>query len=328
MVVTFLVLLFLYGAAYAMITRTKQGKMLGQALFALFVLSSLIPPWLTAALGEFWVQFAPADKQADRRKTLAKVVITVLAVCWRCALMLSCWIRIDMDGVDTLRRELGSTGKPVCVVANHCSFFDIFMAVTLQPLSKVGGFKMIVSSHVLKMPVIGRVATACGHLAVPFKDADGTSTNFEVDKDKLAIVMQDFEEHLKSGQCCSWFPEGTVNKGDCAKVQQIRAGGLGIAVRNDAEIWVCTFVGNAISWPKNAPIGGIPAHIGVRAFCLCKSSKELLADPKSGDDERSRCIFLADLLQSKMQSVIDEFVGKGYKAGNNERKKEAIKKED
>merc|ERR1719221_877940 len=108
---------------------------------------------------------------------------------------------------------------------------------------------MIVSSHVLRMPIIGRIATTMGHLAVPFKDTTSTSTNFEVDKEKLAVIMESYENHLKAGGMCAWFPEGQVNKGDCSKLQTFRAGGLGIAVRNDVEIWLMGFVGNAVCWP-------------------------------------------------------------------------------
>merc|ERR1740117_145103 len=126
-----------------------------------------------------------------------------------------------------------------------------------------------------------------GHLAVPFKDVSSTSTNFEIDKEGLAKVMEEYEQHLKDGHLCAWFPEGQVNKGDCSKLQQFRAGGLGIAVRNDVEIWSITFVGNAVTWPKDQPVGGIPARIGGKVIQVCESSKKLLAAPECGADERA-----------------------------------------
>lgn len=299
------------------------GKMLGQAFFAILVGVSLVPPWLMSCAGELYVQLAAADKKEHRRIFLAKAVIVATCICWRIALGFCFWIQVDLDGIAEFRAKLGTTGRPFCVLGNHCSFFDIFLAVTLQPVRRVGDMKMIVSSHVLKMPIIGRVCTTMGHLGVPFKDASDTGTNFEVDKEKLALVMQGFEDHLISGGGCSWFPEGQVNKGDCSKLQQIRAGGLGIAVRHDVEIWCITFVGNAVSWPKAAPIGGYPARIGGRITCLCESSNALLSDPQVDKDERARCVYLANMVQETMQTTIDGLVAKGFAAGNNNRKEDA-----
>merc|ERR1712187_801475 len=161
---------------------------------------------------------------------------------------------------------------------------------------------------------------AMGHLAVPFKDTSATSTNFEVDKDKLKEVMEAYEDHLKSGGCCCWFPEGQVNKGDCSKLQTYRAGGVGIAVRSDVEIWCMTFIGNAVCWPNGAPIGGNPAKIGGRCFRLCESSTQYLSHPDAGDDERAKSLYLANTAQKQMQDIVDEFVAKGFTAGSNERK--------
>eukprot|EP00930_Biecheleria_cincta_P068944 TRINITY_DN56763_c0_g1_i1.p1 TRINITY_DN56763_c0_g1~~TRINITY_DN56763_c0_g1_i1.p1 ORF type:complete len:340 (-),score=58.20 TRINITY_DN56763_c0_g1_i1:396-1415(-) len=304
----------------SVVCRLGFGKILGQVSFAILVVASLVPPWLMSIVGELYVQLAAADKKERRRQFLAKAVIVVTCICWRAALAVCFWIKVDLDGIAELRAKLGTTGRPFCMLGNHCSFFDIFLAVTLQPLRKVGDMKMIVSSHVLKMPIIGRVCKTMGHLAVPFKDTTETATSFEVDKEKLALVMQEFENHLISGGGCSWFPEGQVNKGDCSKMQQIRAGGLGIAVRNDVEVWCITFVGNAVSWPKAAPIGGYPARIGGRITCLSESSKALLSDPQVGNDERTRCVSLANMVQETMQTTIDEFVAKGFVAGNNGRK--------
>jgi len=244
--------------------------------------------------------------------------------------MVCFWVRIDRQGLAELRRDLGKSGRSVCVLANHASFLDTILSLSVQPLRLAGKFKMIVSNHVLKLPIVGRVATTMGHLAVPFKDAGENSTNFEVDKDALAKVMISFEDHLKSGGHCAWFPEGQVNKGDASQLQTFRAGGLGIAVRSDVEIWCITFVGNAVCWPKAASVGGFPARIGVNIFRMCESSKAFLesAELPGGDDERGKCIFLATHAQQEMQKIVDSIVKSGYNAGNNERKKRAIDEQE
>jgi len=261
------------------------------------------------------------EEQKKRCSDLANIVTMLTCICWRAALKACFWISIDIQGIHEIRGSLGTTSRPVCVVANHTSFLDIFLCVTSMPLRKVGEGKMIVSSHVLKMPILGRLATTMGHLAVPFKDTSATSTNFEIDKEGLAKVMEEYEQHLKDGHLCAWFPEGQVNKGDCSKLQQFRAGGLGIAVRTDVELWCLAFVGNAVCWPNFAPLGGYPAQISGKAFQVCESSKALLASEESGKDERDKCIYLATLTQTKIQEFVDGMVAQGVRAGDNTRRK-------
>merc|ERR1711879_639857 len=121
--------------------------------------------------------------------------------------------------------------------------------------------------------------------------------------------MEEYEDHLKKGNVCAWFPEGQVNRGDCSKLQTFRAGGMGIAVRSDVEMWAMAFVGHAVSWPKRSPIGGIPARIGGKLELVCESSKAFLSkDSSTDEDERAKCLFLANHTQSLLQANIDYLV--------------------
>lgn len=313
--------LFIAGALAALVRVTQGPKKSGQIGFNLAIASSCLPPWFLAMFGRLYTESGTEEQKEEKRARFAKVLITFTAVCWRMALASSFWVKLEIEGVGSFRKNFGNTGKPMCYIANHTSFFDIFLAVTTLPLSKVGKVKMIVSSHVLDMPIIGRITRGMGHLAVPFKDTSSASTTFEVDKDALAIVMQKYENHLKKGECCAWFPEGQVHKGDCSKLQLFRAGGLGIAVRNDVEMWSMTTVGNAVVWPGGAPVGGNPARVGGKVECICTSSKDFFSAPETGSNEREQSIHLADYTSKKMQDIIDGFVAKGFKAGDNTKKK-------
>jgi hypothetical protein len=170
---------------------------------------------------------------------------------------------------------------------------------------------------VLKLPIMGLIAKTMLHLAVPFKDDSGASKSFQVDKEKLAVAMEEYEQHLKNGHFCAWYPEGQVNRGDCTQLQTFRAGGYGIAIRNDIEMWCVTFCGNAIVWPYREPIGGMPARVGAKVWCLCDSTKEWLAKNAPGKIERDAELFFADHTKDLLQSELNTLVSKGYKAGDN-----------
>merc|ERR1711862_1011296 len=102
---------------------------------------------------------------------------------------------------------------------------------------------------------------------------------------------------------------------------------MGLAVRSDVEVWAMTFVGHAVSWPKKAAIGGIPARIGGKIELVCESSKALLSKDANNDgDERAKCMFLANHTQSLLQANIDDLVKKGYSAGDNTSKRREIEK--
>jgi len=288
-------------------------------------LTACIPPFLLTFAGPFYIKGTQAE-QLKKRNDFAKLIVTVFSFCCRVCLFCCFWIKIDLDGLEDIRRNYGSTGRPLCVIANHTSFLDIILCVTVLPLHKVGKTKMIVSSHVLKMPIIGRLCKAMGHLAVPFKDTGKNSTTFEVDKEGMVKVMEQYEAHLASGESCAWYPEGQVHRGECTNLQQFRAGGLVIAVRNDVELWSMAMVGNAMCWPGNEAIGGYPADIGGKIECICKSSKEFFASEERGADERAKSVYLANYTQERMQKIIDDYVAKGYKAGDNTSKKKKIEK--
>mmetsp|Transcript_88118 Transcript_88118/g.189166 ORF Transcript_88118/g.189166 Transcript_88118/m.189166 type:complete len:309 (-) Transcript_88118:62-988(-) len=292
-------------------------KTLGQVGFGMAVVTSLMPPWFLCIFGQLYVQSGNPDAKEEREMALARWVTMLTCLCWRAALSVCWWVRQDLEGVPEMRAKIGNSGRPVCVIGNHSSFMDIFVSVAAFPLRTVSVCKMIVSSHVFDMPLIGRICSTMQHLAVPFKDTSATSTNFEVDKEALVVVMENYEAHLKAGKACAWFPEGQVNKGDCSKLQTFRAGGMGIAVRSDVEIWSMAFVGHAVTWPKRALIGGYPAHMGGRIKLVCESSKAWLSEQCKDQDERAQSLFLANTTQKMIQADVDEFVEKGYKAGDN-----------
>jgi len=284
---------------------------------------ALLPLYGFCKIGGVWAGMGAPEEVKAKRNKLTEYAIIVNCFLYRVGFALCFWIQRDYEGdcLEKFRAELGATGKPFVLVANHSSFFDVFISVAMCPLHRVGKARQFVSESVFKMPIFGVICSTMQHAVVPFKGDANAVGKFEVDKEKLAEVMVEYENHLKGGGFCAWFPEGQVNRGDCSKLQQFRAGGCGIATRNDVEIWVVCFTGCAAVWPYGEPMGGYPGKVCTKIWCLTKSSKEWLKEHAAGKEAREEEIILADALQKQIQDALDKSVAVGYKAGDNTKKK-------
>lgn len=278
----------------------------GMAVFFFNLLLFLftLPVYLFAKLSLLLAICVPLRPNSCR----SCVVLKGVCLGWRCALAMSCWVRKYYEGIDEYRSELGSTGLPAVVIANHASFLDTILLVAMTPLSQVSRVKMFVSGHLTKMPVLGPLCEVMGHLAVPFKakSADGSH---EVDKEKMSELQHQLEEHVSSGGIAAWFPEGTMNRGNVQQLQTFRAGGFTLAVNVDVEIWCAALQGQPDCWPANKSVGGRPSDISARIFRLCESSHALLRE--RGIDllnQREASMFLANYAHDQMQNCVVELV--------------------
>merc|ERR1712226_901674 len=111
----------------------------------------------------------------------------------------------------------------------------------------------------------------------------------------------------------AFFPEGTTNKNDPHIVATFRAGGFKLPTNADVEIWCMAFVGNNLSWPTSATVGGRPARIGVRLFQFCQSSKQYLATLGGGAmDERQKTIALANVVHDAVQEHVNKLLEEDF----------------
>lgn len=221
---------------------------------------------------------------------------------------LSLWIRVKLVGYKEFK-SMGSSGRPIVIIANHASFMDTILLVCLLPLTKVSQVKMFVANNLLKMPLLGTIVRAMGHLPVPFKSTE--EGKFELDKELMAERQQDLETHLKNGHIGGWFPEGTMapTKRPNEEVGMFRAGGFTVAVNADCEVWCCTFHGIISCWPTKAAVGGNPALINIQFFKLCDSTQMYLKE-NGKEDLKSQTVFIANEAQAKMQAALSEFDAK------------------
>mmetsp|Transcript_80607 Transcript_80607/g.152213 ORF Transcript_80607/g.152213 Transcript_80607/m.152213 type:complete len:409 (-) Transcript_80607:60-1286(-) len=276
---------------------------------ATLVICMLPSAYLVALVGNFWLSKTAKDSREVARKQVNEVCIAVTCLCWRLVTTICFWVRIDVDGLEAYRAECGASGRPVVIIGNHCSFMDIILAVALTPLSQVVKVKMLISAHVFKMPVVGTIAGAMGHLSIPFKAASEDSKDMSVDKEAVEQRMKVLTEHLASGGNAAWFPEGTINRGDTQQVQTFRAGGFAPVIQLDAEVWCLAQVGNSVFWPARAPVGGRPCRIGYKIMRICESTHAFCAHEA---DERAKALHLANSAHEKAQEALDKLVAKGF----------------
>lgn len=237
-----------------------------------------------------------------------KLVYVTTCLAWRCTLCLSCWIRRRMDGHAEFKAQFGNAGRPTILITNHTSFLDTIQLVAAMPLNQVFKVRMMVSDFLLKMPALGTIVRAMGHIAIPFKGGKG-SDNMELDKDLLVERQKEFENHVMQGGIGAWYPEGKM--GDSTDLAQFRAGGFVLAVDNDVEIWCAAHVGNSVCWPRKATVGGRPCRIGFKLFKLCDSSHDFVKD---AGDARARAVFLANASRDRIQQAVNELVADGFVA--------------
>jgi len=278
---------------------------ISSAIFAFTLATCTVPAYCVAVVGPAVAERMPEEMQEVATEIVNRVVISVCAMGWRVALVLCFWIGIRIEGAEAMRVNMGSTGKPCIIVANHTSFLDTVLLVAFMPLAKVGKVKMMASSHLLEMPCIGRIVSAMGHLDVPSESTE----------ELMAERQQILEDHLRRGGIAGWFPEGKMNPGDTHKVQTFRADGMAMAVRVDVEVWCVAFVGNSRCWPRKAAVGGFPSRLGASIFRLCDSTHGLLEEaalPEGADDEQAKSTYLANRAQAEIKTKVFALVADGF----------------
>lgn len=241
---------------------------------------------------------------------------------WTFTKLICCFFRLSTEGVSEMNASLAAnSGKPRLIIMNHSSFMDALVVMTILSGRVARDLKSLASAHLFKMPILGGLSEGAGHFAVPFKsqatekteavegDAPtGSVADFSVDKDKVAKVMDAFEDWVKTGHVGAWFPEGRLNPNP-QQMQTFRAGGFKIAVNVDCEVWCAVYAGFEVFWNRKAPIGGAPANCRGECFKLCSSSHELLKELAKGEevDDKQKCLLLANHAQARFQAKRDEF---------------------
>lgn len=160
-------------------------------LFNFMLVLCTVPTFMVGKFTLLTSRCKPVVAGSRRRR----LVFQLADIFWRLLLSCCCWIRIKSEGRADFCRTAGSTGRPVVLVANHLSFLDTILLVSMTPLRHIFKLKMLVSAHLTKIPAIGTVVLAMGHILVPFKN----DQDLEVDREAMLQRQQDLENYVRGG---------------------------------------------------------------------------------------------------------------------------------
>lgn len=284
----------------------KACDAVARGLFTFFLVLSMAPVFMGCCLGRLIVGLLPSSCEARASDELAGVLIRLTCLAWRMTIMLSCWIRVETQGAEDFFAAL-RVRRPRCLIGNHLSFLDTIVLVSLAPVLQANAFRVLVSSHIMRLPVLGFMIRSMGMVEVPFKNARDES-DWSCDEEAMSVSFQRLEAHLWRGGVAAWYPEGLMNRDDGKQVGFFRAGGFAMPVKGDCEIWGAALVGTSHCWPRKSPLGGSPARIQCKFFKICDSSLACVeaAGLKGNDNERERCIYLANHARQKMQVAVSQ----------------------
>lgn len=205
-----------------------------------------------------------------------------------------------LAGAEAFGAGAGRSGRPVVLLANHCSKLDAFVLGAAIPLRIHQNFVIPVGNEVFATPLLRTIAAANGWPWVRFaRHPDGT---YKPEATAGERVVAGVERHLRNGGHAGWFPEGTTAGADDKVVGLFRARGMQPATRVDVEIWLMAVADARRGRPR----------LAVRR--LCESSLDFCA---AGGDNSARAaraepeVFLADEARRAVQSMLDELYSSG-----------------
>ncbi len=134
---------------------------------------------------------------------------------WGKLIVFFSFMPIKIDGLDNLKKE-----SNYIFCANHGSMFDIpilfhSLPYWLVPIAKI---------EIKKIPVLGFVMNAGGHIFVDRSNHEKAIKSMRIAKDEL----------LKGEKSLMLFPEGSRSKNE--KIKQFKRGGLIIAVESGIPV--------------------------------------------------------------------------------------------
>jgi 1-acyl-sn-glycerol-3-phosphate acyltransferase len=132
---------------------------------------------------------------------------------WGKLILFFCNIRLKVEGIDNL------SDKPLIVMYNHKSFFDIFCFSSFMPYD----WRAMMKKELLNFPVFGQAVKIMGHY---FVARDGS---FEDRREVVRMLKK-----IKNGRIVFIAPEGTRNPDP--GLLDFKTGGFFIARKTDTNI--------------------------------------------------------------------------------------------
>ncbi|KAG8341055.1 putative acyltransferase [Trypanosoma vivax] len=240
--------------------------------FSMCILLVIVPAYIVCGAVN---AAAKMNWMSKRRSESISCVVSYLLL-GKVLLTLSPHIRVKV-----MKQSLGikdfQDGGVMC--ACHTSFFDTLLFLSLASLQYMHRAKALAKSALWKVPLLGTVVEACGHLPVYFTSPDVDS--FGVDKEKQAVISVITDEFLTSqGNLCI-FPEGVMNRTP-EVLRDFRFGTFNLILRHGARVYYMAHCGCDRVWPPSLKgLPGFPADIyvyfGSYEYAKDTTAKELAA---------------------------------------------------
>ena len=142
-----------------------------------------------------------------------KIACLTVVKLWGKLILFFCNIKLNVDGIQNL------SDKPLIVMYNHKSFFDIFCFSSFMPYD----WRAMMKKELLSFPVFGQAVKIMGHY---FVARDGS---FEDRREVVKMLKK-----IKMGRIVFIAPEGTRNPNP--GLLEFKTGGFFIARKTDTNI--------------------------------------------------------------------------------------------
>jgi len=247
--------------------------------------------------------------------------------CWLTFRILNPQISItyDKDFAKQIKEMTKPTDKPRMLIINHVSFLDAIYVTSVLPNSVMFSVRTLASIGIMRLPAIGTICYAAGHIVVYFKGATtgiSKSDDFVVDPTKVQKMGEYVQTHIHNRGYFILCPEGKLNAVDERKLQNFRYGGFKTIEEHDMKVYGMAWTGFGTVWPVGS-IGGTPSKAQCKLFPVFpdgakeavkkieedKPGSTVKIDPKAEKPE-SNCKILAETAQEIFQGHLDSLWGK------------------
>lgn len=209
---------------------------------------------------------------------------------------------------DALRPSPEAPLRPVVVLVNHSTFYDLVLTAIALPAGCWRKVRTLTAAFIFDYPVIGTLIRLTGQIPVFFTStADG---EFAVDAGKKGLTESLLREHFAEGGWLVVYPEGGLNPRP-EQLMPFRLGGLQRIVEADAEVVTMVYHGAPGVWRRKSYFGGAPGTVRISVERLtARGARALVAGLRESCDypsggEMSDAQILADAARGLMQRQYD-----------------------
>ena len=158
--------------------------------FNFWLLLGTVCLWLACLIASF---FAWCGFVSERRAQTFGLCFC--RIFWRWPFALSPWVDIELQGLKNTA-ELGASGRPVLMIANHTSFFDTLLFAAFVPVFTLGRFRALANSTLFELPLLGTILRSVGHIPVHFRRAE-EADDFSTEPEMKASMMNRLDDHVR-----------------------------------------------------------------------------------------------------------------------------------